>query len=176
MKNIVALAMKFSKQAHDSIGQKRKYSGKPYWVHPQRVAELVKSVGGSEEQQAAAWLHDTVEDTPVTIEDVRKYFGEHVASMVSDLTDVSTLDQGNRATRKGIDRAHSAAASPEAQTVKLADLIDNTESIVKNDKKFAKIYLQEKRLLLDVLTKGDETLLKMAWEGLVKGLKEIEGK
>jgi len=176
MTDIVALAQKFSKQAHNAIGQKRKYSGKPYWVHPQRVAALVKSVGGTPEQQAAAWLHDTVEDTPVTIEDVQKYFGDHVAAMVSDLTDVSTLDQGNRAVRKEIDRQHSAAASAEAQTVKLADLIDNTESIVKNDRNFAKVYLQEKRLLLDVLTKGDETLLKMAWEGLVAGLKELEGK
>jgi len=171
---IVEKAVKFAKQAHDSIGQKRKYSGKPYWVHPLRVMELVKSVGGTEEQQAAAALHDVVEDTPVTIDDIQKYFGDHVASMVSDLTDVSTLDQGNRATRKAIDREHSAQASPEAQTVKLADLIDNTESIVSNDRNFAKVYLAEKRLLLDVLTKGDETLLKMAWEGLVKGLKELE--
>jgi (p)ppGpp synthase/HD superfamily hydrolase len=174
MTDIVTLAKKFAVQAHDAIGQKRKYSGKPYWVHPQRVAELVKSVGGTPEMQAAAWLHDTVEDTPATIEDIKKYFGDHVAGLVDDLTDVSTLDQGNRATRKAIDREHSAQASPEAQTIKLADLIDNTESIVKNDRNFAKIYLAEKRLLLDVLTKGNEELQKMAWEGLVQGLKELE--
>jgi len=174
MADTLALAQKFAKQAHNSINQRRKYSDNPYWVHPERVAKLVASVGGTIEQQAAAWLHDVVEDTPVTIEDIEKYFGAKIAAIVSDLTDVSTPDQGNRATRKGIDRQHSAAASPEAQTVKLADLIDNTESIVKNDKAFAKIYLQEKRLLLDVLTKGNEDLQKMAWERLVAGLKELE--
>lgn len=173
MSNIVKKAMYFAKKAHDAIEHKRKYSGKPYWVHPLRVMEIVKSVGGSEAQQAAAALHDTVEDTPVTIEDIQKYFGDHIASIVSDLTDVSTLDQGNRATRKAIDCQHSGAASAEAQTVKLADLIDNTKSIVANDPKFAKTYLAEKGELLKVLTKGNKELQKQAWEGMIAGLKEL---
>jgi hypothetical protein len=61
-----------------------------------------------------------------------------------------------------VDRAHTAAAPAEAQTVKLADLISNTRSIVAHDAKFAETYLAEKRLLLEVITKGDAQLLQMA--------------
>jgi GrpB-like predicted nucleotidyltransferase (UPF0157 family) len=64
--------------------------------------------------------------------------------------------------RKAIDLQHTAAAPPEAKTVKLADLISNTQSIVKYDPKFAKIYLEEKRRLLTVLGDGDATLFARA--------------
>ena len=53
-------------------------------------------------------------------------------------------------------------ATPEAKTIKLADLIDNTKSIVEHDPRFAKVYLEEKRLLLEVLKDGDETLWQQA--------------
>jgi (p)ppGpp synthase/HD superfamily hydrolase len=111
---------------------------------------------------AAAWLHDTVEDTGVTIEVIRAEFGAEVAELVGWLTDVSRPEHGNRAHRKALDRAHSAMAPAEAQTVKLADLIANTRSIVAHDKAFAKTYLEEKRLLLAVMTKGDPTLMMEA--------------
>lgn len=55
-------------------------------------------------------------------------------------------------------------ASPAAKTIKLADLIDNTRSIVERDPKFAQIYLAEKALLLEVLREGDATLWAMAAE------------
>jgi len=82
--------------------------------------------------------------------------------LVGWLTDVSRPDHGNRAARKAVDRAHSAAAPAAAQTVKLADLISNTRSILEHDQKFAKTYLEEKRLLLEVMTKGDSTLMAIA--------------
>jgi len=111
---------------------------------------------------AAAWLHDVVEDTGVTIETIRAEFGVEVAELVGWLTDVSRPEHGNRAHRKALDRAHSAAAPAEAQTVKLADLISNTRSIIAHDVSFAKTYLEEKRLLLEVMTKGDATLMAVA--------------
>jgi hypothetical protein len=58
----------------------------------------------------------------------------------------------------------SRASSSRAQTIKLADLIDNTKTIVARDPKFAKVYLREKIALLHVLTKGDPTLMKIAVE------------
>ena len=70
-----------------------------------------------------------VEDTGVTIELVRAEFGEEVADLVGWLTDISRPTDGNRETRKAIDRAHSAKAPPEAQTVKLAGIIDNSSAI-----------------------------------------------
>jgi (p)ppGpp synthase/HD superfamily hydrolase len=111
---------------------------------------------------AAAWLHDVVEDTGVTLEVIRAEFGAEVAELVGWLTDVSRPEQGNRATRKAIDRAHSAMAPAAAQTIKLADLISNTHSIVEHDEKFAKTYLEEKRLLLAVMNKGNPVLMAEA--------------
>ena len=110
----------------------------------------------------AAWLHDTVEDTGVTIETIRAEFGAEVAELVGWLTDVSRPEHGNRAHRKALDRAHSAAAPAEAQTVKLADLIANTRSIIEHDVAFARTYLEEKRLMLEVMTKGDSILMAEA--------------
>ncbi len=63
---------------------------------------------------------------------------------------------------KAMDRAHTAEAPAEAQTVKLADLISNSKSIVQHDPEFAKTYLEEKRMLLAVMTKGDAGLMAEA--------------
>ena len=152
----------FATAAHAAVGQLRKYTFEPYIVHPQEVAEIVRSVPHTEVQLAAAWLHDVVEDTGVTIELIREEFGSEVSDLVGWLTDVSRPDHGNRSQRKAIDRAHTAQAPAAAQTVKLADLISNTQSIVEHDPKFAVTYLQEKRLLLEVLTRGDPGLLRRA--------------
>jgi (p)ppGpp synthase/HD superfamily hydrolase len=113
---------------------------------------------------AAAWLHDTVEDTGVTSELIRAEFGDEVATLVGWLTDVSRPDHGNRAARKAVDRAHTAAAPAQAQTIKLADLIANTRSIMEHDEAFARVYLAEKRALLEVMTKGDAALMARARE------------
>jgi len=110
----------------------------------------------------AALLHDVVEDTPIKIGKIQSRFGFRVASMVADLTKVSKLEDGKRAVRKEFDLQHTYDASPEAKTIKLADLIDNICSIGLFDKKFAKIYMEEKRLLLGVLQEGDEQLYKLA--------------
>jgi (p)ppGpp synthase/HD superfamily hydrolase len=105
-----------------------------------------------------------VEDTGVSIEVIRAEFGSKVSDLVGWLTDVSRPEQGNRATRKAIDRAHTAAAPAEAQTIKLCDLISNTRSIVEHDAEFARVYLAEKRLLLEVMTKADPELMQRARE------------
>lgn len=166
-------AIEFAKQAHDSIGQKRKYTGEPYWVHPIAVMEMVREFGGTEDMLIAAVCHDVVEDTPVTITEIEEHFGSTVAALVDDLTDISQPEDGNRATRKAMDRAHTAGASPQAQTIKLCDLIDNTSSIVEHDENFARVYLQEKSELLKVLTKGDKRLQTLAWGKMVQGAKQL---
>jgi (p)ppGpp synthase/HD superfamily hydrolase len=155
-------AKDFATRYHASINQRRKYTGEPYIEHPAAVVELVRSVPHTEEMICAAWLHDTVEDTPCTLDEVERVFGFEVAALVEMLTDVSKPSDGKRAVRKAIDRAHTAKASPQAKTVKLADLIDNSRSITAHDQAFAKVYLVEKALLLEVLREGDATLLAMA--------------
>ena len=167
-RDLVARAKAFAQKAHRAMGQKRKYTGEPYIVHPQAVAQLVASVTDDPQVIAAAWLHDVVEDTSVTLKDIEEQFGTRVMELVADLTDVSRQPDGNRAVRKAIDLAHTAKASPEAKTIKLADLIDNCRSIVAHDSKFAPIYLEEMARLLEVLKDGHPVLYQMAREELEK--------
>lgn len=125
--------------------QVRKYTGEPYILHPLGVRALLVNYGYSDEVMLnAALLHDTVEDTDTTLEELQSLFGEEVSTLVYWLTDVSKPSDGNRAARKKLDREHIAKAPIEAQLIKVADLIHNTSSIVVYDPKFAKTYLEEK--------------------------------
>ncbi|HID50025.1 MAG TPA: HD domain-containing protein, partial [Chromatiales bacterium] len=111
---------------------------------------------------AAAWLHDVVEDTPATLYDIEREFGPGVARLVDQLTDVSKPGDGNRATRKALDREHLARASARAKTVKLADLAHNCEDICQHDPRFARVFLDEMAALLEVLQEGDPELFRLA--------------
>ena len=159
-------ARHYATQAHKRISHRRKYTNQPYGIHLQAVAELVTSVTDDPEMIAAAWLHDTVEDTPVTFQDIEKEFGAGVAQLVLDLTDVSKASDGNRAVRKAIDRGHLAQAMPRAKTIKLADLIDNCRDICNNNPRFARVFLTEMAALLEVLGEGDAKLFTQAKETL----------
>ena len=171
---LVRRAYAFAKAAHEAVGQMRKYTGEPYIVHPVEVARIVQTVPHTEATLAAALLHDTVEDTGVTMDEIRQLFGHEVADLVEMLTDVSVPADGNRAVRKAIDRAHTARASAAGKTIKLADLISNTQSIVANDPGFARIYLREKASLMDVLREGDPVLWASANRLLQEGLRTLK--
>ena len=138
-------AQVFATAAHAAVGQVRKYDGAPYIVHPIRVANIVRTYGGDTAQISAAYLHDVVEDTHVTIDVIRDTFGDTIAS------------DGNRSTRKAMDRQHSANATYEAQFVKCADIIDNASDIAANDPKFWEIYRKEMTSLLEVMDKVKTT-------------------
>lgn len=159
-------ALKFATKAHRN--QKRRYTGEPYIVHPIAVSELVRTVSHTEEMLAAAVLHDVVEDTEHTLEEIRENFGEEVANLVFFLTDVSRPEDGNRATRKEMDALHYAKGPSESQTIKVADLIDNTKNISTLDNKFWEVYKIEKMRSLDLLTDADPELLEVAREQLLK--------
>ena len=149
-------------KAHE--GQFRKYSAMPYIVHPIEVATIVQTVEHSDEMIAAALLHDVVEDTDYSFEDIAKEVSPEVADLVKGLTDVSSPQDGNRKVRKAIDKDHLAEQNAEVQTIKLADVISNSQDIKANDPKFAKVYIEEMKALLEVLTKGDKTLYAKAKE------------
>ena len=159
---LIDRARQFAIQAHAAIGHRRKYTQLPYDVHLANVATIVSSVTEDAEMIAAAWLHDVVEDTPVTLERVESEFGKGVAELVESLTDVSKPEDGNRATRKTIDRKHLAHASSRAKTVKLADIIDNAKDISKHDPAFAEVYLAESKELLRVLKPSHPELYDLA--------------
>src|SRR4051812_49014301 len=123
-------ALAFATECHQ--WQKRKYTGEPYIVHPIAVAKIVSSVTRDDEIVAAALLHDVVEDCGVMHLEILDGFGPRIASLVENLTDISRPSDGNRAARKAIDLEHTARAHPDAKTIKLADLLDNTKDIAEN--------------------------------------------
>ena len=152
---LIERAKTFAYAAHSAVGQLRKYTNEHYFTHVAEVANLVYNFGGTNEMIAAAYLHDVVEDTEVTIEQIEEHFGNSVAYLVSMVTEVSTKVDGNRATRKLKDAMHYANGSRESQTIKLCDIISNVGSIAQHDPEFAKVYIAEKQQILDLLTKAD---------------------
>lgn len=155
-------ARSFATKAHE--GQTRKYTGEPYIVHPIAVANIVSATMGEDREDmiSAALLHDVVEDTSHTIADIDRVFGSEIAELVDALTDVSRLEDGNRAVRKNLDLIHISQASPDAKTIKLADLIDNSKTIIQYGGGFAPIFMSEKRKLLGVLMEGASPLFAQA--------------
>lgn len=164
-------AYEFAKKAHE--GQKRKYTFEDYINHPIEVMQIVSTVPHTEGMLAAALLHDVVEDCGVDVRTIRPLFGEDVCQMVNKLSDLSKPHHGNRARRKELDRWWISNATPNTKTIKLADLISNSRSIVKHDKDFARVYIKEKELLLAVLTEGDATLYDQAKQIVEEAKKEL---
>lgn len=124
--------------------------------------QIVRTVTEDEAMLVAAVLHDVVEDTAVTIENIYTEFGDRVGELVADLTDISKPEDGNRETRKRIDKAHTAMASADAKTIKLADLIHNAESIIAGDPNFARVFMREAAALMNVLKEGEPILWERA--------------
>lgn len=153
-------AITIARKAHE--GQTRRHTNEPYLVHVFAVAGLVAAITDDSDMIVASILHDTVEDSDISIDLIRGVLGQRIASMVGCLTNISEPEDGIRAVRKKLDLEHIATASPEAKTIKLADIIDNIKSIVPCDPEFAKVYLEEKRQSLLVLREGDPTLFKIA--------------
>ncbi|UFS71896.1 HD domain-containing protein [Geomonas sp. RF6] len=172
MEDLIEKARQYATSAYARIGQLRKYTLQPYDVHLRGVAQLVSSVTTDTAMIAASWLHDTVEDTPATFEDLEREFGADVMNLVKELTDISRPGDGNRAARKLLDRQHIAMASPRAKTIKLADIMDNCEDICRHDPRFGRVYLEEMRALMEVLHEGDARLYSKA----LKRMAESAGK
>lgn len=153
-------ALTFAVLRHD--GQRRKYTNEPYVTHLIAVASKVDlCCYGDVDMVKAALCHDVLEDTETTYDALEAAIGPVAAGYVLLLTD-SGHEKGNRATRKAMDRERLRNSPAPVQSIKLADLIDNTESIVERDPDFAKVYLAEKRALLDVLTLGNVGLMAEA--------------
>ncbi len=158
---IIVKAAKFSYHAHR--GQIRKFTGEDYWNHCRRVARLVSNKVGIYHEDhdtlvAAAYLHDTLEDTKTTYCQLIKEFGGRVAWLVSELTDYYTpkrFPDNNRRWRKGMEAVRLGDISADAKIIKLCDLADNTASIVENDPKFAITYLREKADVLESMGFGE---------------------
>lgn len=170
-------AVKIAVEVHS--GQDRKYLDIPYIAHPLSVMHRVRGVTDNQDMLAAAILHDVLEDgsdPELHAEMIRIKCGKNTLALVRELTDEYTHEAEpdlNRADRKYWECQRLLSVSNDAKTIKLADLIDNSESILACDLDFSKVYMREKRDLLIALEGGDPFLMDKA-QGIVKRYFDLE--
>ncbi len=173
MEELLEKVKQFADKAHGS--QMRKYTDERYIVHPVRVMELLKQYTQDVALLAAALLHDVLEDTPVKEQELNAFLLKIMPQeaaiktmrLVIDLTDVYVKEaypQWNRKKRKAMELQRLQMISRDSQTVKYADIIDNSIDIVKHDKGFAVKYLYEVGHLLKAIRNGDKRLYQRAVE------------
>ncbi|MBQ3286195.1 MAG: bifunctional (p)ppGpp synthetase/guanosine-3',5'-bis(diphosphate) 3'-pyrophosphohydrolase [Ruminococcus sp.] len=136
-KRTIKKAYEFANLAH---GDQRRVSGVPFILHPTSVACILAEMGMDTDSIVAALLHDTVEDTPVTLEQVRDNFGEEVMNLVDGLTKISKIKFTDREERQAENvRKMLIAMSNDIRViiVKLADRLHNMRTIecVKDQKR-----------------------------------------
>jgi guanosine-3',5'-bis(diphosphate) 3'-pyrophosphohydrolase len=128
-KDLALLFRALAFAAHKHRDQRRKDAeASPYINHPIALAEILAGEGGVADAEvlAAALLHDTIEDTDTSLEELRAEFGERIAAMVAEVTDDKSLP---KAERKRLQVEHAAGVSPGAKLVKLADKICNLRDV-----------------------------------------------
>ena len=161
----------FSDRCHGE--QVRKYTGERYIVHPVRVMEAVREFNDDIAVLAAALLHDVLEDTPVKAHEIESALlvvmdrddAKRTLRFVTDLTDIfikKDFPRLKRSLRKEKEVQRLSSVSPEAQTIKYADIIDNVTDIVKEDIDFARVYVREAKAMLTAMRDGHPELLKRA--------------
>jgi len=159
MKDLIKSARLFANSSHQRINVGRSPALQSPEVHLKSVAQIVASVSEDPRVIAAAWLHDIVEDTSVTVSEVERRFGSDVAKLVDEVTVVGNPESRNRAARSALSRQHFAGVSAAARTIKLADLIDTCRDLSRNEPELLSAYAAEANELLLVLEGGDAHLL-----------------
>ena len=161
-------AIIFAVKAH--AGTERRGKGYPYIVHPMEAVEIVSTMTKDQELLAAAALHDTVEDTDVTIEQIREEFGDRVADLVASESDempagVSEEDSWHSRKQAAIDRL--AKASHDAKIVALGDKLSNMRAIARD-------YAVQGDALWNIFHAKDPKDHEWHYRGLANSLKELE--
>lgn len=175
MDEVLAQVRSFADKAHGD--QTRKYTPERYIVHPVRVMELCRQHHQTLAVLCAALLHDILEDTPVSRQEIYSFLiqcmptdeAHQTIELVVELTDVYTKQNypaWNRKKRRAAEAQRIAHTSADAQTIKYADIIDNCREIVQHDPDFARVFLRECRALLDVMPNGLPALYHLAKEQL----------
>jgi len=154
---LLSEAADFAARRH--TGQQRKGRGnEPYVNHLAEVANLlsIATDGSDAELVAAGWLHDTIEDTATTREELAQKFGERVAALVAEVTDDMTLPKQERRQKQIVDAPRK---SPGAKLIKIADKISNIR---------ARIVLQPNQ------DEGDDLIDYVTWaEKVVAGCRGV---
>lgn len=162
-------AYQFASAAHGAKGQVRKYTGLPYISHAVNVAMLLNSVSqdkmGNVTLVSSGLLHDVLEDTALTTDDLKHFFSQLTVELVESVSNPSVkFPDLPRYERKKMDREALIGKGYGTHTLKLADVIDNSLTVVDFDPLYAQTSVAEARLLIDVLSDGDSRLLSIANE------------
>ena len=157
-------AITFAVRAH--AGTERRGKGFPYIVHPLEAMAIVSTITPDQELLAAAVLHDTVEDTNVTIEDIRAEFGDRVASLVK--IDSVGDDEGtwHEHKQKAIDRI--ANAPRDAKIVALGDKLSNMRAIARD-------YYEQGDNLWNLFHTNNPKDHEWHYRGLADALRDLNG-
>ena len=136
--NRIEEAMLYASQMHArqtrstllSIGDRSEPISEPYFNHCLRVWFRTKVLNVSEDVQVASLLHDVVEDTNATLDDIKEKFGNNVADIVGHLTLPPTLVRGDHMAKRYIQTQAMITASDDARIIKIFDKLDNNLSSV----------------------------------------------
>ncbi|MEI6764514.1 MAG: HD domain-containing protein [Bacteroidota bacterium] len=150
---IVFRAIEFSARAHR--GQYRKGTRLPYFSHPMNAASILIRAGATDEMVAAAILHDTVEDTPVTIMEIKREFGSDVGRMVAAATEKPKVFASWKE-RKNEHVGHIPKLAEDEAAVICADKLDNILSILTDINEKKEEFAQHN---LEAYSEGSESLL-----------------
>lgn len=154
IKDIIIKAYSFAEKAHEGV--ERKFSGLPYFSHVKFVARTLEKLHVDSELVAAGFLHDVIEDTDTTYEQVNDKFGKRVADLVLELTNNFTAMKA--AGGKRLYMAQKLVKmSDDALTIKLADRFHNVLFMEQDStpEKFIKKYYKETRFILFALEESD---------------------
>lgn len=182
MDNVLEKIREFADESHGD--QQRKYSGERYIVHPVRVMEICRQYTLNHIILAAALLHDVLEDTKVNKLKMSQFLvtimtpedAASVIKLVSALTDVYTKEKFpllNRKHRRYKESERLQSIPGDAQTIKYADIIDNTIDFTQNDPDFATVYLRECFNILRKMTKGNPELHKRALQTVEDNMQKL---
>lgn len=182
---VVRKIIAFTDTAHGD--QMRKYTPERYIVHPVKVMKTCRKYTPNAAVLAAALLHDVLEDTPVSEDQIRSFLltllppsvVDETLKLVIELTDVYTkgaYPRLNRRKRKQKEFERLAATSPDAQTIKYADILDNALDIAESDPDFGRVFLEEAMTLLEDLDKGDPHLYREVKETVQRSLALLQKK
>ena len=160
-------AIVFAVQAHHNT--ERRGKGFPYIVHPMEAVEIVATITPDQELLAAAALHDTIEDTDVTVEDICREFGDRIAELVFAESDqftegVSEEDSWHDRKQAAIDRL--AAAPHDAKIVAMGDKLSNMRAIWRD-------YRLQGDELWNIFHVKDKASHEWHYRGLAKSLSEL---
>ena len=170
MSHVAQQAKLFAEDRHANMCRPNK-AKQPVIEHLAEVASLAEQAGASESAIAAAWLHDAIEDTSTTVDEVRTLFGDEVASYVDDLSDPKHFAPLPLIERKRLQTERLKAKDRQVKLVKLCDQISNVQSVLNDppivdwDDQKSLEYAKDAKLIADVC-RGQSSFLDQKFDAL----------